>query len=192
MEEAHSMPLTMLPASITDSAAQYGDPTAVLDGGSQAGARGCVSLRSSDAGMHVPALSVGSGHSPSVSNEQSLSSAHSVPNPHLMSPSDKRRDTVANGLPALVANLDSPDITSVRSPGAQKVRSMRQAYSESQDRSVRQAADSIDHGREPAAPFEEPIEQTDSMLGKFSMQLQEMLMSAVVRVIVHFGSRILA
>ena len=166
------MPLTMLPASTTDAAALYGDPGAG-DAALQSGSRSGASLRASDGDMHThPSPAVGSGHSPSVSNEQSLSSAHSVPDPHQVSPSDKRRDTVSNGLPALVTNLDSPDVTSARSPGAQNVRSMRQAYRESQDHSLRHVPDGIDHGREPAAPFEEPeepIDQTDSMLGMVSL-----------------------
>lgn len=191
IDEAHSMPLTMQPASTTALAAQYGDPAAALDAAAQgsahpSGARGCASLRTSETengsnllqGMPMSVPEITDRNSPSISNDHSLSSAHSVPNPQLLSPSDKRRDHAANGmppladgLPALFTSLDSPDVTSARSPGAQQVRSMRQAISESQDRSLWHVADSVDHGREPAAPFQEPTEPYESQLGMCSMQV---------------------
>lgn len=160
MEDTASMPLTMVPASATATGAEFAN---LVDGGDQGSATGADAELGSSLLQGMPMLDTLDRHSPSASNEQSLSSAHSVPNPYLVSPGDKRRDNngngippLADGLPALVTTLDSPDVTSARSPGAQKVRSMRQAYSESQDRSLRQVAESIDHGREPAAPFQEP------------------------------------
>jgi hypothetical protein len=171
MDEAQSMPLTMQPASTADATAKFAHSAALGAAGSHAS-----DVASDRTSMCRDEPDLGSGlvrgmqmldtitrHSPSASNEQSLSSAHSVPNPHLLSPADKWRDSggggippLKDGLPALITTLDSPDVSSARSPGADKVRSIRQAYRESQDRNARQAAEDLFHGRSPAAPFKEP------------------------------------